>query len=96
MSRERSNYDYADEHTALSDLNLLGLLSATGSEWTSVISKEFQALSPHSPNKEKSISTRNWILLGTLSGLLLISAATLTQAGLNSPASQSVKTAIAR
>jgi hypothetical protein len=94
MSSEPSNYDYADEHTALSDLNLLGLLSATGSEWTSLISQESQAFSHPFPEKEKSSSTCSWILLGTLSALLLMSAATLTQTRGHFPTRQNINTAI--
>jgi hypothetical protein len=94
MSRERSNYNYADKHTALSDLNLLGLLSATGSEWTSLMSQESQALSHPFPEKAKSGSTRSCILLGTLSVLLLMSAATLTQPKGDSPTPQNIKTVI--
>lgn len=94
MSREQSNYGYANEHTALSDLNLLGLLAATGSEWTSLISQESQAFSYPFPEKEKSGSTPSWILLGTLSALLLMSAATLTQTRGHSPTPQNINTAI--
>lgn len=96
MSPERSNYDYADDHTALSDLNLLGLLSATGSEWTSFIRQESQALSHQFPEKAKSGWTRSWILVGTLSALLLASAATLTQTKEPSPTPQNIETSIAQ
>ena len=94
MSRERSNYNDADDHTSLSDLNLLGLLSATGSEWTSLIRQESQALCHPFPEKARSGSTRSWILLGTLSALVFMSAATLTQPKGHYTTPQNVKTAI--
>ncbi|HEY9602857.1 MAG TPA: hypothetical protein V6C85_14685 [Allocoleopsis sp.] len=92
MPQEQSNYGYADEHTALSELNLLGLLAATGREWTSLIQQESQAFSHPSPEQKKSSSTRSWILLGILSAFLFMSAATLTQTRGHSPTHQNINT----
>jgi hypothetical protein len=80
MSQERLSYDKTKEYTALSDLNLLGFLCATGSEWTSTISKESLAFTTQSLEEGKSGATRGIVLLTALAALLLLSAATLTQA----------------
>lgn len=79
MSQERLSYDKTKEYRSLSDLNLLGLLCATGSEWTSTISKESQALTTQPLQEGNSGATRGIVLLSTLAALLLLSAATLTQ-----------------
>ena len=79
MSNERLSYDKTLDNTALSDLNLLGLLWATGREWTSTISQESLALTNPLRQKENSRSTRGLVLFSVLVSLLLVGAATLTQ-----------------
>lgn len=80
MSNERLSYDKTIDYTALSDLNFLSLLSATGREWTSTISNDSLALTNQPCKEEKSPSTRDLVLFSVLISLLLVSAATLTQA----------------
>jgi hypothetical protein len=94
MSNERLSYDKTLDYTALSDLNLLGLLCATGREWTSTISKESLALTNPPRQKENSRSTRGLVLFSVLVSLLLVGVATLTQAmGGSSKPQENVRTA---
>lgn len=97
MSNERLSYDKTLDYTALSDLNLLSFLCATGREWTSTISKDSLGLTNQSSKEEKSCSTRGLVLFSVLVSLLLVGAATLTQAmGGSSKPQENVRTAVVK
>lgn len=90
MSNERLSADQTQDFIEPSNLNLSGLLWVTGREWTSTISQESLALT-HQPHKEgKSGSTRHIVLFSALTALLLVGAATLTQARVGSEAPQEI------
>ena len=78
MSHQRLSDDKTKEYTALSDLSLLGLLYATGREWTSTISKESLAFSDRPLAEGTFRGTRSIVLLSTITSLLLAGAATIT------------------
>lgn len=93
MSNQRLSDDKTKEYTALSDLSLLGLLYATGREWTSTISKESLSISDCPLTKGTFRGTRSIVLLSTLTSLLLVGAATITPDRLDYQASpEMVKT----
>lgn len=78
MSHQRLSDDKTKEYTALSDLSLLGLLYATGREWTSTISNESLAFSDRPLVEGKFKATHGIVVLSTLTSILLLGAATIT------------------
>lgn len=89
MLHNRLSDDETRGDKTLCDLNLLGLGCASGSEWTSTIREECLGLTNQLPEKEKSGSTLGIALLGVLTVLALLGAATtLTQAPESSKAPQ--------
>lgn len=79
MLHEKSSFDKIEEYKSLSDLNLLGLSSATGHEWTSMIRKESLGITNQSVQEGQPKSSRNIVSLGVVAFLLLLGAATLSQ-----------------
>lgn len=67
------------EYTDLLDHNGLDWWAVTGSEWTATISEECLAVNQQPLERGKSGLTRGIVLLGVLTAIALLGAATWTQ-----------------
>jgi hypothetical protein len=67
------------EYTDLLDHNGLNWWAVRGSEWTATISEECLAVTQQPLEKGKSALTRGIVLLGVLTAIALLGAATWTQ-----------------
>lgn len=88
MLQEKSSLDKIEEYKSLYDLNLLGLSSATGHEWTSMIRQESLNITNQPTPEGKPKSSRNIVSLGVVAFLLLLGAATLSQPSVTPQISQ--------
>jgi len=80
MSKEKSDDNPKTHYKSLSDLNLLGLWSQGGSDWSSTIKEEIQADTNQSLEQEKPHPTNKIVLFGVLATLALLGATAWIQA----------------
>ncbi len=80
MSKEKFDDNPKTHYKSLSDLNLLGLWSQGGSDWSSTIKEEIQADTNQSLEQEKSHPTNKIVLFGGLATLALLGATAWIQA----------------
>ena len=72
MSKEKFDDNPKTHYKSLSDLNLLGLWSQGGSDWSSTIKEEIQADTNQSLEQEKPHPTNKIVLFGVLATLALL------------------------
>jgi hypothetical protein len=84
MFHARLSDGETQEYTDLLDHNGLDWWAVTGSEWTATISEECLAVAQQSLERGKSGSTRGIVLLGVLTAIALLGAATWTQSPVTS------------
>lgn len=79
MFHARLSDGETQEYTDLLDHNGLDWWAVTGSEWTATISEECLAVTQQPLERGKSGLTRDIVLLGVLTAIALLGAATWTQ-----------------
>ena len=90
MSKENLNQNSKTGYESLYDLNLLGLWSQCGSDWSSMIKEETQA-GINQPIKEEKLNLTNKVILfGVLLTLVFLVAAVLIQASTSNQEVQEV------
>lgn len=80
MSKENLNKNPKTGYESLCDLNLLGLWSQCGSNWSSTLKEEIHAAINEPIKEEKPNLTNKLILFGVLVTLALLVAAVRIQA----------------
>jgi hypothetical protein len=74
MYKEKFDDNPRTHYESLYDLNLLGLWSQYGSDWSSTIKEEIQADTNQSLEQEKPQPTKKIVLFGVLATLALLGA----------------------
>ncbi len=74
MYKEKFDDNPRTHYESLYDLNLLGLWSQYGSDWSSTIKEEIQADTNQSLEQEKPHPTKKIVLFGVLATLALLGA----------------------
>ncbi len=95
MSKENFNNNSKTRDESLCDLNLLGLWSQCGRNWSSTIKQEIQAATNQPTEEEEPKPTNKVVLFGVLATLALLGAATWIQASKINQAVQEVGTSSA-
>jgi hypothetical protein len=80
MSEDKYHNTSKTQDESLHDLNLLGLWSQCGSDWSSTIKEEIQATTNEPILQEEHNPKNKVILFGVLTALALLIAATWMQA----------------